>query len=37
MNGRNQILLLRLAAPILSVLLALAAGALFMFVAGYNP
>ena len=37
MNGRNQILLFRLAAPVVSVLLALAAGAFFMFVAGYNP
>ena len=37
MNERQQILLLRLVAPIAAVLLALCAGALFMVLLGYNP
>ena len=37
MNERQQILLLRLVAPVAAVLLALCAGALFMVLLGYNP
>ncbi len=37
MNERSQILLLRAVAPVAALLLSLAAGALFLLSAGYNP
>ncbi len=37
MNERQQILLLRILAPLAAVLLALCVGALFMLLLGYNP
>ena len=37
MNERTQILLLRAVAPVAALLLSLAAGALFLLSAGYNP